>query len=55
MYGCIVAVALPEICHLGPYQIKMGIIMFHMYSIVDTINIPFILFLRVFFAYYSIM
>ena len=27
--------------------------MFHMYSIVDNINISFILFLRVFFAYYS--
>ena len=26
----------------------MGIIMFHMYSIVDTINLSFILFLRVF-------
>ena len=51
IYGCIVAVTLSVICHLGPYQTKMGTIMFHMYSIVDNINLFFILFLRVF-AYY---
>ena len=58
IYGCIVAVTLPEICHLGPDRIKlnMGTIMFQMYSIVDNINLSFISFLRVFlriFAHYS--